>query len=166
MTRRLATMCFVIVLTAGVPAPGVHAQDEDHANATLKGIKAVLVLVEDLPDGAKMLGLTTESIQTDVELKLRLAGMRVVTRNEWLPIAGNPYLYVRVNVTKGAQAGSVEVDLNQDVLLKRNGAEASGVPTWTVGQTLANPDAQFVREQTKDLVDRFLNAWLSVNPTK
>jgi hypothetical protein len=40
----------------------VHAQDTERSRATLKGISAVSVLVEDLPEGAKALGLTSETI--------------------------------------------------------------------------------------------------------
>jgi hypothetical protein len=164
MTRRLATLCFMAILTAGAHAPAVHAQNDNPGNATLKGIDAIYVVVEELPDGAKALGLTKEATQTDVELKLRLAGMRVVTKSEWFRLPGNPYLYVTINMTKGATAAAIAVALNQNVLLERNSAAASGATTWSKEGVLSNPDAQFVRDRTKDLVDEFLNAWLSVNP--
>lgn len=54
----------------------------------LGGITAVKVLVESLPPGANVIGLTKEQIQTDVELKLRMAGMRVT--DETKPNPGGP----------------------------------------------------------------------------
>jgi hypothetical protein len=50
------------------------------------------VLIEGLPDGAKVLGLSEDMIKTDVELKLRLAGMRVTTMEDALNLPGSPYL--------------------------------------------------------------------------
>jgi hypothetical protein len=68
-----------MMLLIGLASSSVRAQSRPASLPTLKGIGAVAVLVEYLPTGAKTLGLTEETIQTDVELKLRLAGMRVVT---------------------------------------------------------------------------------------
>jgi hypothetical protein len=44
---------------------------------TLKGVKEVLLYVEYLPPEVEQAGLTRAAIQTDVELKLRLAGLTV-----------------------------------------------------------------------------------------
>jgi hypothetical protein len=68
MTRRLATMCCMAMVLIGISSSSVSAQT--YSSATLKGIGAVRVVVEALPDGAKVLGLSREAIQTDVELKL------------------------------------------------------------------------------------------------
>jgi hypothetical protein len=76
----------------GVAAPSVRAQDV--FAKTLKGISAVYVVVESLPDGAKALNLTIDSIQNDVELKLRLAGMRVLSQQEGESLPGAPHVYV------------------------------------------------------------------------
>lgn len=162
MTRRLATMCLMTVLLIEVTSPLVRA----NSITSLKGISAVYVLVEEIPDGAKILGLTKETIQTDVELKLRLAGVGVLTADEAFNVHGFPHLYVQVNLTRGAEAASIDVEMMQNARLERNGDLAVGVSTWSTGILLANPTAQGVRDDVKDSVDKFLNAWLSVNPKK
>jgi len=108
MTRRLTTVCLMTLFLLGVNSPSVSAQGDDPRTLSLKGISAVFVLVEDLPEGAR-LGLTDETIQTDVELKLRLAGIRVVTREESFKQPGSPLFYVRVNLSDQARAASIEV---------------------------------------------------------
>jgi hypothetical protein len=110
------------------------------------------VLVEDLPDGAKVLGLTKDAIQTDVELKLRLAGMRVVTTQEEVAkLPGSPSLYVNVNVSDSrAGAASVDVELDQNAVLERNGKFTIGVTTWTTGTVIVNPSVQGIRNWIKD----------------
>jgi len=158
VTRRLAVMCVLAVFVLGVASRSTAAQDTDFDAASLTGVGAIKVLVEDLPDGAKLLGLSADMIQTDVELKLRLAGMRVVT-------AGRPYLYVRVTLTDDAQAASIEVQLRQSVLLVSNSQRTIG-STWGMTTLISHPNTEVIRNTIKDAVDRFLNAWLSVNSKK
>jgi hypothetical protein len=165
MTRRLATICLTVLLI-GISSPPIQAQDTERRRATLKGISALSVLVEDLPNGAKVLGLTRESIQTDVELKLRLAGIRVVTDQEDLSLPGMPSLSVVVNLTESAKSASIDIELHQNAFLERNGQLVVDVTTWGTGGLAANPTAQDIRNYIKDHVDKFLNAWLSVNPKK
>jgi hypothetical protein len=157
-----------MMLLVGTSSPAARAQDTKPQNASLKGITAVYVLVEDLPDGAKVLGLTKDAIQTDVELKLRLAGMRVVTtQEEWAKLPGSPSLYVNVNVSdSSARAASIDVELDQNALLELNSHFAIGVTTWSTGAVIVNPSVEGTRDWIKDDVDKFLNAWLSVNPKK
>ena len=167
MTRRLATMYLLMALLIGVNSPFVWAQDTEDRRETLKGMSAVEVLVESLPDGAKVLGLTEESIQTDVELKLRLAGMRVLKPEEWTKTPGFPYLYVEVSVLAakdGSTACYIAVELHQNALLERNGQFVAGATTWDTSFIGLNQDAQDIRNKVKDHIDKFLNAWLSVNP--
>jgi hypothetical protein len=155
------------MLLIGVSASGAYGQSDDElSRSTLRGIGAVYVLVESLPDGAKVLGLTRESIQTDVELKLRLAGMRIVTEQESHKAPGGPVLYVQVGMTNNGLASFTDVALRQDVTLQRNGMPAVFVATWNASVIAMNQDDKEIRNTVKDLVDQFLNAWLSVNPKK
>src|SRR5260370_9840270 len=98
MTRRLATICLMTMLLVGFRSPSASAQGDKYSVATLKGISAVYVVVESLDD-AKVLGLEADTIRTDVELKLRLAGMRVVKEKEGIKFTGSPHVYVRTTWT-------------------------------------------------------------------
>jgi hypothetical protein len=166
MTKRLATILLVTIFLIVVSSPSIRAQDSNPHTVSLKGINAVSVLVEPPDDGAKTLGLTREAIQTDVELKLRLAGIRVVPKEEGIKLLGDPCLYVQVTVTNAARAANIEVELKQNALLQRNGDLVFGVATWDTGQVDQNATAQNIRDAIKDDIDEFLNAWLSVNPKK
>lgn len=165
MTRRLATMCFMAMFLLGVASPSVRAQDEQ-ATASLRGLRAASVSVQPLSDGAKVLGLTNETLQADVELKLRLAGMRVVTAEEGFKIPGNPGIYVEALLLSDAKAGCIRIELVQNARLERNGQSLISVATWYKTALTSSPTAQSIRDVVKDLVDEFLNDWLSVNPKK
>ena len=74
MKRRLARMCLLLmaVFLIGVWSLPRRAQaDNMFEDATLQGIDAVSVAIEDLPPAAKVLGLTSDTLKTDVERKLR-----------------------------------------------------------------------------------------------
>jgi hypothetical protein len=162
VTRRLAAICVFAVLTFGVMSPSVSAQDRRN----LKGIDGLFVEVETLPNSASKLGLSEGILQTDVEQKLRLAGVRVVTNQEGANLPGSPYLYVRLIATDPPEAVAVEIGLNQNATLERNGDFAPEVATWEKILVIANPSGQSVRDNIKDLTDDFLNDWLAVNPKK
>jgi hypothetical protein len=180
MTRRLATIgagfaygpprgcCLglaMMFLVGTLPQP-VRAQKGATDNASLKGIGSLFVAVEEFnfADSAARVGLTHDSIQTDVELKLRLAGISVVALDEGVNLPGVPFLYVQVTFTRGAEAASITVELDQSAFLERNGEHAIGVATWRRNSVLSSPNALSIRTLIKDHVDQFLNAWLSVNP--
>jgi hypothetical protein len=82
-----------------------------------------------------------------------------------LNLDGMPTLSVVVNMTHSAKSTSIDVELHQNALLERNG-QVVHVTTWGTGVLLENPTAQGIRDHIKDSVDRFVNAWLSVNPKK
>lgn len=160
MRRRLITICIMTMSSIGFASLSVRAQDPDG----LKGINTIYVIVENVPEAVKKLGLTTESIQTDVELKLLVAGMSVATLADGRKLPGRPHIYVRVTVTKGAEVASVQVDLEQDAVLDRNAEHALSVMTWDTDYLLANPTAERILDDIKNGVDQFVSAWLSVNP--
>jgi hypothetical protein len=165
MTKRQATISLSAMLLIGLTSPYVRAQDNPDT-VTLKGIAAVWVMVQDLPDGAKLLGLSKGAMQTDVELKLRLAGIRVVTQEEGLKLPGSPFVFVYLNLTNNADVAEIRVELSQNARLERNGQLAPAVGTWWRGVITAHPTSQDINNRIEDLTDQFLTAWLSVNPKK
>jgi hypothetical protein len=168
MRIRLSTICLMSMFLIGLFSPLVHAQaDSESSRATLKGISAVAVIVDlGSPEGAKKLGLSADTVQTDVELKLRLGGVRVVTQDEAQKLPGGPFLHVEIDLTRDAAAAGIQVNLCQDAWLERVTIIDVGAATWGTGGVEANPAAENIRDMVKDCVDRFLNAWLSVNPKK
>ena len=93
-----------------------------------------------------------------------------MTREEWTKEPGAPYLYVNINVGLGTGlvAYSVSIVVMQDVSLVRDASLVRGATTWETGMVgiVATSNLQHIRDKTKDKVDEFLNAYLSVNPKK
>ena len=146
-----------------------RAERKTQERATLRGLQGVQVLVEDLRPEVERAGLTKQQLTTDVELQLRKAGIRVFAKQERLRAPGQPWLYVNVNtllLSNGLAAYNISVVLNQRASLDIN-TSAANVVTWhseglgTVGVSYVSDT---VRKYVRDHVDRFINAYLSVNP--
>jgi hypothetical protein len=140
---------------------GSRAYGQTNASAgTLKGIDAVQVLIEDLSDDAKAMGLSEKTVRTDVELKLQSAGIRVLSADENFKTLGAPIFYVNVHVF--ARTANMDIQLVQDANLVRT-RKLAPVTTWSRGCLLPIASSDSIRSHLGDQVDQFLNDWLSVN---
>ena len=161
-------LIFALMLTWMNAAFGASETDRD----TLKGLMSFFVLVETPNVNAQSTGLTKERLQTDVELRLRKAG---------LPIRDSApqYLYVNIAVLplenySGKRNGNylytVNVDFCQSAILSRDKSiMAFGATTWKVGGRYGYVPAgidvkKVVREAVGDGVDEFINDYLTENP--
>ena len=135
---------------------------------TLRGITSVPVLIQLDPDASSH-GLTSDQLQTDVELRLRKAGLPVPNA-----LGSGPYLYVEVGLMKGtgelngAYVVYYEVSFFQPAFVIPTSV-TSVVPTWSysrLGVVGGDNLATTSRSTIADLVDKFINAYLSVNPKK
>jgi hypothetical protein len=136
---------------------------------SLKGIKGLSVLIETLPKALEKPRLDEDMIRTDVELKLRLAGITVVSASEVLELPGTSSLYVCINAYKdpvGLIAFNTTVELLQGVYLKRDISILMYASTWSASAvgTVGEFNIHEIRGGIKDVVDVFINAYLSVNP--
>lgn len=133
---------------------------------TLKGFHGVGVLVEDLRPEAEKYGLTKEALQTDTELRLRQYGIKVLPPEQ--PFV--PCLYIHVNTVVQERfpiaAVAVQVEFQQGVLLYRDLKTRVTATTWGEGVVIVVGASKLkdVREHVQDLVDKFINDYLAVNP--
>lgn len=132
----------------------------------LKGLKGVQVVVNDLDNDAKSIGLTLDRLQTATELALRRNRIRVLTYRERLEIRGNPTLHVNINAF--ANVFYVDVSLAEAARLERSPRIAVvSVRVWEksiIGAHGRDPD--FIVKSVEQLVERFCNDYLKANPTK
>ena len=156
----------VLVLVVVILLPGAsHALSLEQE--VLVGLKGVMVMVEDLNPAAERLGLSKDQIQTDVELRLRGAGIKVLREKEMFQIPGYPRLYVNVNTIISEVpvcAFSIRVELKEFITLA-NGLEATGA-VWqvsSVGVGGINKISK-IRSYVGDEVDKFINDYLAANP--
>lgn len=139
--------------------------------ATLRGLKGVGILVEQLPPEVEREGLVRNQLQMEAESKLRMAGIKVLTREECLKTPGEPYLYININVNIAKTESdiypyTIDVMLIQKVSLLRTPEQITYAVTWSTGGvgSIGKPILSQLRDNVEEMVDLFINAYLGENP--
>jgi len=171
--RRMNIRGLLVLLTL-IPfyIPDLSAQTPVTERETLRGLKGFYVFVEEQRDEIKQAGLTKGILRTDVELKLRKAGIRVLTKDEMFLMQGTPQLLVDVTAFKTERVldevsgfiYSVNIDFMQRVLLSRNRSIKATAITWQRTFLGITPKLRHIRETVSDLIDDFMNDYLAANP--
>jgi hypothetical protein len=166
MKKLLVVFVFLMLFTTNV-----FAQSE-REKETLRGLRGAKVLVENINGEIIQEGLTVDKVQVEVELRLRKAGVRVLSTEEWLRAPGSPMLYVNLNIFKSGPEKEfivygLSLSLEQDVWLTRldkpltvRAATWSGSSVGVMGRNRLFD----VREPIGEQVDKFINDYLAVNP--
>jgi hypothetical protein len=136
----------------------------------LVGLEGVQVVVEGPGPEAERLGLSKNQIKTDVERRLRKAGVRVLTNQlEQEETPGTPHLYVKIsaNINKiGVFAYSINVDLVK--IVTRFTGETAFATVWEKGEagSVGLNNINQIQPRISSLVDSFINDYLAANPKK
>jgi hypothetical protein len=137
---------------------------------TLRGLSEISVLVEYLPDDVERDGLNREHLQRDIEVRLRQAGLHVLTISEVANSPGAPYLYVAVypitTPSVNFNAYAVALTLKQLVQLSRSPATELFATTWEGPMylgSLSETRVLGVRSKILDAVGRFIVDYRDVN---
>ena len=165
--RAFCALATLLTVLCGIS----YAQDIDQTRNALKGLSGVYIMPETpLEPDAIAGGLSYDAIRTDVELKLRQAGIRVLSGDEWERAPGKPYLQVWPRVLKGGVLGGyiyqITVEFKQHVSLVRTSDIKVFAVTWSTEHMGYTPDLKDIRDRMKLLLDRFIDAYLGVNTKK
>jgi hypothetical protein len=173
------TLLIAIAAATAAMGQGPHSSGRE----SLRGLCELCVVVEELGPDIKSTGVDSVAIQTDVEVKLRLASMNVVTCEKAMKSPGGPHLVANVTsvLQKGVYAVAVELGFEQSVLVEHLELRQTAlverdpnvsrivVTTWDVGSVLISPREDVsgrVRDSIRDKVDQFINDYLAANPRK
>ena len=174
MSRSLecvATAILLLIIITGVAS----AVDSEQTRKTMAGLQGVYVLVEELQPNiqkyASKFSVDKASLQKNVEMQLREAGIRVLERDEWAKTPGRPVLYVNVNTHEQEKywfAYNIEVELQQIAAMEANPATKALVGTWSVNiaGVVNIGTITALRDRVKNLMDIFISAYLSANSKK
>jgi hypothetical protein len=161
-------MCGALVL------PIAKADDDPElTRPSLKGLRWIRVSIRlASTNDLKGFGVTEDTLRTDVELKLREAGLPITSDADVLK-RGGAFLCVVLTVVSpkeaegSAFAYNLEVHVEQPASLMRDPSIIDPLAvTWSTGVTgfLGGERIRAIRDTLGDLTNKFLNAYLSVNP--
>jgi hypothetical protein len=139
------------------------ANDAPLERTTLRGLPAVNVVIDTLDKELARENLTQDALQSRIEQRLRSAGV---------PLGKDANVFLGLRVTqvrakRGPVAVCLSIGLYQPVVLSRDKAIRSVTQTWEVETILmAESKVLFEASMTSvdELTDRFVAAYLSVNP--
>ena len=148
--------------------------------SNLTGLRGVGVVVEMPGALLQKEGVGTSQLQTRVEVKLRQAGIVVLTEKERHKTPGRPYLYLSITSVKienvPSLAVGISLELQELVLLERQSKSAVGrlsekpgftefAATWSTGMVgiYSTDKVRLIYDGVGDVVDRFINDYLAAN---
>jgi hypothetical protein len=161
----LFLLCFVGMLSiAGV----AFGQTRDEDKEILRGLDKVRVVVERLKAEIEQDGLFVSTLQNDMELKLTLAGIKVLTEDECLQIPCVAGLYLNVDAFKHAKGYTyrIRLALREPVVALRKQLRVTATTFRMHDELGMTEDLSQIREEARDLLDKFIEVWQSVNPKK
>lgn len=173
--RATLFLLLLLVFLAVPTVPGLCSavEDDDYTRASLVGLTAVYVAIQPISEEIEAKGLTAVDIKSDTERLLRTAGIQVLSKEEWIKTKGGPVCFVAVNIVEdklitgvsdqSLYAFDITVEFNQDVILVRNPAIRVLSPTWSTSYLGLTNTLPRIRENTKKMVQRFIDAFQDVN---
>ena len=163
--KRIILVFIVVVVYALIKLNAFVLADELES---LRGLQGVRVAVEELSAEIERDGLSQAELKIDMEQKLRLAGLKVLTIEETRELPGAPYLRMAVQVLKsrsGFYVYCVDIELRERVHPLRKPRQSIWSTTWdSLEHFGSTSDVADIGNTAKDVVDEFVNAYLSVNP--
>jgi hypothetical protein len=165
--RRFIALIAAVCLWA--PSLSWAAYDQKEV---LRGLKGLKVVVENIPPDIERLGLTKKDIQSDVEMKLRKAGIKVWP--DFKPPSMTA-LYVNVHALNPSQAKaivvySINIMVYENSYLKRDVGTVGDLKevraaNWvkaTVG-FIGTQNIRDIRKKVEEQVDNFISDHQAVN---
>ena len=147
----------VMVFTLAKQDSLVLAQDNRDILRSLQGCP---VVVARLRPEIEQDGLTKKQLRTDAELKLRMAGIKVLSLEQAAQAKGSPYFYLNVHVVK-LKSGCYSFNISTELIEE---AYPLWETTWTQLELLGfSCNLSDIRQQAKDMVDEFINEYRAAN---
>lgn len=157
---------FILIALTAFLAPARVFSQTDSSLKTLSGFDTLKVEIENLAPDLEQAGLKKEQIQTDIETKLRAAGLKIKKPTDSI----NPYVVLHVSVNSidngvGGFAVSINSSLNQIVILDRNKSLATVAGTWESRSIVSviKEKVQAIRNFVGIQIDLFVKSYQKAN---
>lgn len=166
---------FVLMAAAFLPLilgiASARAVDNERTRQTLRGLKGVYAVVEDLRLEIEEEGLTRNEIHKTAVETLRAAGIPVLSEEAWQEAPGSPWLYLYAHVMRRefveerVYVFNISIELKQKVSLTRAPEEeAVFATTWSRALLGKSGYLEDIRKGVQICLDDFIDAYGSMNP--
>jgi len=156
---------FILFAMAALPVTSQAAGDGELDRATLRGLKAISVVIDRVDPQLPKEGVAAAALQDRIESRLRDAKIEVNS-------SATEFIGLQISAVRGGRgpyALSLTIGLYQPVLMLRDRNMKTTTKTWEV-ETILMAEPKILRqaslESVDDLASRFVQAFRSVNPAK
>jgi hypothetical protein len=161
----------LVLLSFAVAASLAQADEQKWSIDSLRGLRALDVVVDPLPHDAEKDGLRRPALQADIELRLRRLGITIVTEKS-APWPDSAVMRLRVDdLKRDLEQGSyhefrLTLEVLQSVALLRDPAVRSVNAQWhrtSEGTQLTTLLVRSVRDSLRELIEHFVDDYLAAN---
>ena len=159
----MAGRILVSIALLALVCPWGRSSDSPIDRATLRGLKAIKVIVDPPDAELQHGGVTARNLATQIVARLEKAGLGV--DNNAIEFVG--LHLTAAHVKKKTSAVSLTLGLYQTVALARDPAIKTTTETWSGESVVLVPPGLFseaVADTVNQLVDQFVAAFRSANP--
>jgi hypothetical protein len=159
---------FVIVLGALALSSHAWAHFSAAERELLRGLDGLRLAVERIKPEIERDGLFRDILLTDMELRLRMAGIKVLSEEEAESKPDAPCLYLYVDAMKCSlgYVYTLRLSLKEPVKLTRNNMKVSATVLRVPGELGITAHLSEIRDAAGDFVEEFVKAWKAANPKK
>lgn len=168
MKSTQGALILAAIIGTGLPA---LAQDQESEDTSMRGLPGIYVFVDKIPASLNSGGALDVELESQVEVRLKRAGIKILERPEALAHAGKPFLFIQV---RGAKVSDQPVyslvvigGLVQRVALERDPSLTCFARTWMIS-SFNSPREQELKAQifasVAQVADEFAKSYRQANP--
>ena len=166
MKKRIVVSAVVLrILTIATHAMA-HLSAADRE--LLRGLDGFRLTVDRIRPDVERDGLFRSTLREDMELRLRMGGVKVLSEEEAEKNPDAPCLYLYVDALKCSlgYVYKIRLSLMEPVKLVRNNAKVSATVLRIPDELGITSNLSEIRDAAGEFVDEFVKAWKAVNPKK
>jgi hypothetical protein len=134
----------------------------------LRGLDGFRLAVDRIGPDIERDGLFRSTLQEDMELRLRMGGVKVLSEEEAEKKPDAPCLYLYVDALKCSlgYVYKIRLTLMEPVKLVRTNAKVSATVLRIPDELGITPSLSEIRDAAGNVVEEFVKAWKAANPKK
>jgi len=134
----------------------------------LRGLDGFRLAVDRIRPDIERDGLFRSTLQEDMELRLRMGGIKVVSEEEADKKPEAPLLYLHMDALKCSlgYVYKIRLALMEPVKLVRNNVKVTATVLRIPDELGITMNLSEIRDAAGDVVDEFVKAWKAVNSKK
>ena len=138
---------------------------DEEQRQILRGLERVHIVIKRLKPEIELDGLYRSTLETDVELTLRMTGIKVLSEEEALQTPGTPDLCLKVNALKcsSGYVYNIGLSLEEKVKLSRRSIQISATTLRLWEQLGIAHRLSDIRDSVRDLLEEFVKGWQAAN---